>query len=96
MEVRDQMAEGLRIADFGFRTSNFEILTKQWSSSCPSGNFALACHSEEGNDEESRDPSLRSGWQSDAFFAEFILSLSKGSEWHLLVSGWIRTRKQMA
>ena len=26
-----------------FPTSNFEILIKQWSSSCPSGNFALAC-----------------------------------------------------
>jgi hypothetical protein len=66
-----------------FSSSNFEILIKQWSSSCPSGNFALACHSEEGNDEESR-----SYWVWLRFFAEFILSLSKGSEWQMGVSGW--------
>ena len=52
-----------------FRTSNFEILIKQWSSSCPSGNFALACHSEEGNDEESR-----SYWVWLRFFASLRMT----------------------
>jgi hypothetical protein len=48
------------------------IFASTW---CPFGNLLFACHSEEQCDEESRG-----SWVSGRFFAEFILSLSKGSE----------------
>ena len=89
------------------------ISSQQSATYCPSGQRFLGCHSEEcrrwRNDEESRDPSLRSGWHNVGFFAEFIpstgsgqaLSKPKGSEWQCLacrykLSNWKKARSNEA
>jgi hypothetical protein len=57
------------------RRSGGSLYTRLSPNWFPSGNLVFMCHSEERSDEESRSSMVR-----NRFFAEPVLSLSKGSE----------------